>query len=157
MSTSPHALVSPRVDEDAFNPTVHIADRNVNQHLFYSTSSRGMPLVTGLCLDIELLAETLWVWLSSQILMQEVVHPSSPCFYIWWPKCHAGSVTLFMKYQVDDISCFPLMHWCCNSITESNQVHKVWFTWHSFPSELIKRIMMSYQANIDLLYLCIAD
>ena len=44
-----------KLAEGALNPTVHVTDKDIRQYQFPS----GMPLVTGLHLDIELLTATL--------------------------------------------------------------------------------------------------
>ena len=82
-----------------------------------STNLWGMPLVARLCLDIEPLTISLWVQPSSQFLIQGVVHPSHQFFLQFGDQnVMQDDGKHFAQVQVDDVSCYSFIHWCCNSI-----------------------------------------
>ena len=58
-----------------------------------NTNSQGTLLVTGLYLDITPLTATLWVWPSSQLLIQQVVHLSNPCLSNLETRMLCGTVS----------------------------------------------------------------
>ena len=74
--------------EGALNSIVDVIDKDVKEPSL-KTDPWGMPLITGLHLDIEPLMTTLCLWPFNQFFIHQVVHPSNPHpsnleIRMWW-------------------------------------------------------------------------
>jgi len=81
-----------KLAEGAPNPTIRVADKDVKQCRSWYWPL-GIPLITGLHLDVKLLTTSLWVQLSSQFLIHRVIHLSNPCLSSLETRVSCGTVS----------------------------------------------------------------
>lgn len=77
--------------------------------------------------------------------MQQVVHPSNPLFVQFSDQdVMQESVKQFAQVQVDDVSCYSVVHQCCYFITEGHQISQA--------SSAIDKVMLAVLYHLHNTY-----